>query len=136
MHSELIEVIKNENKALEHLLSLLKKQCEYVMKKDVFSLEEIVEEIKICNKSIAQKEVERRKIIGSNSMNVLVNESDNKELKDEFSNIKKIIREVQYQKETNDMLLKQEIGFNTQILNIINPRRETKTYTSMGNLTR
>ncbi len=136
MHIELIEVIKNENKALEHLLSLLNKQCEYIMKKDVFSLEEIVEEIKICNKTIAQKEVERRKIIGNNSINVLVNESDNKELKDEFKNIKNMIRQVQYQKETNDMLLKQEISFNTQILNIINPRRETKTYTSMGNLIR
>lgn len=136
MDIELIQIMKEEYTALKHLLSLLEKQYEYIMKKDAFSLEEIVEDIKESNKMIAQKEVERRKLVGANSMNSLIFESKNKELEDEFRNIKKIIRKVQYQKETNDMLIKQEISFNTQILNIINPRREIKTYTSMGNLSR
>ncbi len=136
MDIELIQIMKEEYTALKHLLSLLEKQYEYIMKKDAFSLEEIVEDIKDSNKMIAQKEVERRKLVGANSMNSLIFESKNKELEDEFRNIKKIIRKVQYQKETNDMLIKQEISFNTQILNIINPRREIKTYTSMGNLSR
>lgn len=136
MDIELIQIMKEEYTALKHLLSLLEKQYEYIMKKDAFSLEEIVEDIKESNKMIAQKEVERRKLVGVNSMNSLIFESKNKELEDEFRNIKKIIRKVQYQKETNDMLIKQEISFNTQILNIINPRREIKTYTSMGNLSR
>lgn len=136
MDIELIQIMKEEYTALKHLLSLLEKQYEYIMKKDAFSLEEIVEDIKESNKMIAQKEVKRRKLVGANSMNSLIFESKNKELEDEFRNIKKIIRKVQYQKETNDMLIKQEISFNTQILNIINPRREIKTYTSMGNLSR
>ena len=136
MDIELIQIMKEEYTALKHLLSLLEKQYEYIMKKDSFSLEEIVEDIKESNKMIAQKEVKRRKLVGANSMNSLIFESKNKELEDEFRNIKKIIRKVQYQKETNDMLIKQEISFNTQILNIINPRREIKTYTSMGNLSR
>lgn len=136
MNTELIQIIRNENEALKHLLSLLQKQYEYIMKKDVFSLEEIVEDIKESNKVIAQSEVTRRKLVGTRSINLLVFESGDKILEEEFRNIKKIIREVQYQKETNEMLLKQEIGYNTQILNIINPRREIKTYTSMGNLSR
>ncbi|SFU52087.1 FlgN protein [Clostridium sp. DSM 8431] len=136
MNTELIEIIRNENKALKHLLSLLQKQYEYIMKKDVFSLEEIVEDIKEGNKLVAQNEVERRKLVGKENMNLLVFESKDKELEEAFRDIKKVIREIQYQKETNDMLLKQEISFNTQILSIISPRREVKTYTSLGNLSR
>ncbi|MCR4943234.1 MAG: flagellar protein FlgN [Clostridium sp.] len=136
MNTELIEIIRNENKALKHLLSLLQKQYEYIMKKDVFSLEEIVEDIKEGNKLVAQNEVERRKLVGKENMNLLVFESKDKELEEAFRDIKKGIREIQYQKETNDMLLKQEISFNTQILSIISPRREVKTYTSLGNLSR
>lgn len=136
MDIQLVGIIKDEHKALEHLLSLLEKQYEYIMKKDAFSLEDIVEEIKQSNKLVAQKEVERRKVVGSNSMTALVFQSKNRELEDAFRNIKKLIRKIQYQKDTNDMLIKQEISFNAQILNIINPRRETNTYTSMGSLSR
>lgn len=136
MNNELIRIIRNENEALKHLLSLLQKQYEYIMKKDLFSLEEIVEDIKMGNKMVAESEVERRKFTGNKNMNLLIFESKDKELEEAFRDIKKVIREVQYQKETNDMLLKQEISFSTQILTIINPRREVKTYTSLGNLSR
>jgi len=136
MNRKLLQIIKDECTALEHLLSLLKKQYEYIMKKDAFSLEEIVDEIKISNKMIAEKEVERRKIVGSNSMKSLIFEAKDKELEDEYKRIKEIIREVQFQKDTNDMIIKQELGFYAQILSIINPRRENKTYTSMGNLSK
>jgi len=34
------------------------------------------------------------------------------------------------------MLLKQQIVFNNKMLEIINPRREMKTYNSYGNLSR
>ena len=40
------------------------------------------------------------------------------------------------QKDTNELLIRQQMGFNAQILNIINPRREIKTYNSYGNLSK
>lgn len=69
-------------------------------------------------------------------MREIINESKNEDLVDEYRKIKKIITLVKQQKETNELLIKQQIGFNTQILNLINPRRDVKTYTSMGNLSR
>ena len=49
---------------------------------------------------------------------------------------KRIILAVKQQKETNELLIRQQMSFNNQVLNIINPRREMKTYNSYGNLSR
>lgn len=136
MDKKLVDIIINETNALENLLALLQEQYLYIMKKDVFSIEEVIEKIKLSNQQIAQEEVNRRKLVGNKPMREIINESKNEDLVDEYRKIKKIITLVKQQKETNELLIKQQIGFNTQILNLINPRRDVKTYTSMGNLSR
>lgn len=136
MDKKLVDIIINETNALENLLALLKEQYVYIMKKDVFSIEEVIEKIKLSNQQIAQEEVNRRKLVGNKPMREIINESKNEDLVDEYRKVKKIITLVKQQKETNELLIKQQIGFNTQILNLINPRRDVKTYTSMGNLSR
>lgn len=136
MDKKLVDIIINETNALENLLALLQEQYLYIMKKDVFSIEEVIEKIKLSNQQIAQEEVNRRKLVGNKPMREIINESKNEDLVDEYRKVKKIITLVKQQKETNELLIKQQIGFNTQILNLINPRRDVKTYTSMGNLSR
>ena len=136
MDKKLVDIIINETNALENLLALLKEQYVYILKKDVFSIEEVIEKIKLSNQQIAQEEVNRRKLVGNKPMREIINESKNEDLVDEYRKVKKIITLVKQQKETNELLIKQQIGFNTQILNLINPRRDVKTYTSMGNLSR
>ncbi|WP_294352337.1 flagellar export chaperone FlgN [uncultured Clostridium sp.] len=136
MDKKLVDIIINETNALENLLALLQEQYVYIMKKDVFSIEEVIEKIKLSNQQIAQEEVNRRKLVGNKPMREIINESKNEDLVDEYRKVKKIITLVKQQKETNELLIKQQIGFNTQILNLINPRRDVKTYTSMGNLSR
>ena len=136
MDKKLVDIIINETNALENLLALLKEQYVYIMKKDVFSIEEVIEKIKLSNQQIAQEEVNRRKLVGNKPMREIINESKNEDLVDEYRKVKKIITLVKQQQETNELLIKQQIGFNTQILNLINPRRDVKTYTSMGNLSR
>lgn len=136
MDKKLVDIIINETNALEDLLALLQEQYLYIMKKDVFSIEEVIEKIKLSNQQIAQEEVNRRKLVGNKPMREIINESKNEDLVDEYRKVKKIITLVKQQKETNELLIKQQIGFNTQILNLINPRRDVKTYTSMGNLSR
>ena len=59
-----------------------------------------------------------------------------KELDNSYREINRIILAVKQQKETNELLIRQQMSFNNQILNIINPRREMKTYNSYGNLSR
>ena len=136
MINELTIVIKNEGEALKKLLSLLEKQYKHVMKKEVFELEALVDEIKLVNKEVAQVEVERRKLVGQRSMREIVNTSNDEELDNSYREINRIILAVKQQKETNELLIRQQMSFNNQILNIINPRREMKTYNSYGNLSR
>ena len=136
MSNELTIVIKNEGEALKKLLSLLEKQYKHVMKKEVFELEALVDEIKLVNKEVAQAEVERRKLVGQRSMREIVNTSNDEELDNSYREINRIILAVKQRKETNELLIRQQMSFNNQVLNIINPRREMKTYNSYGNLSR
>ena len=106
------------------------------MEKNLFGLEGLVDKIEECSKKIAKEEVERRKILGESNILEVVNNSDNKELKDMHKKIRNTLTDVLSKKETNEMLLKQQILFNTKMLHLMNPNRAIKTYNSYGNLSR
>ncbi|MBW6408591.1 flagellar protein FlgN [Clostridium weizhouense] len=134
MINELTRIIECEDLALKELMNLLKLQYKMIMDKDVFGLEGLVDKMNECNKQIAAEEVNRRKLIGKESMRKLVSEAKNQNLNIVYNKIQNTLKELTLQKETNDMLLKQQIIFNNQMLNIMNPNREIKTYNSYGNL--
>lgn len=136
MTEELIKLIKAQSEELKELLMLLEAQYKMIMEKDVFGLEGIVDKLNECSKKIAQYEMNRRKILVNESISELINKSDNKELKDNYISIQEILNKVMLQKDTNDLLLKQQIMFNNKMLNIMNPNREIKTYNSYGNLSK
>lgn len=136
MAKELTAILTLEKESLENLMSLLKDQHRYIMDKNVFQLEAIVEKIEACNKEIAQFEMQRRKMIGNKSMSDYVNDSSYRELQEEYSSIKKIVQLVKFQKDTNELLIKQQMSFNARIINLINPNRELNTYNSYGTLRR
>jgi len=136
MINELIKLMQSQEEDLKKLLELLKTQYNMIMSKDVFGLEGLVDKINECGKRIAEEEVKRRKLIGTESMSNIVNKSNNKELRDLYSKIQTTLNNVISKKETNDILLKQQIIFNNKILAFINPSREIKTYNSYGNLAR
>lgn len=136
MINNLTGTLSLEKESLQNLLSLLEEQYMLIMKKQLFELEDIVGKIKLCNKDIAEHEVSRRKIVGQKSMKDIVENSNNPHLNSEYKDIKKLIEVVRMQKDTNELLIRQQMGFNAQILNIINPRREIKTYNSYGNLSK
>ena len=136
MINELIKLIQSQEEELKKLLELLETQYKMIMSKDVFGLEGLVDKINECGKKIAKQEIERRNILGDNGIVEVVNNSNNDELRENYNKIKRTLNSVISQKETNDMLLKQQIIFNNKMLEIINPRREIKTYNSYGNLSR
>lgn len=136
MIDKLIEVLKKEENALKNLLVLLDEQFKLIMSKDVFGMEGMVERLQSCNKEIAEYEVERRKLIGGRSMREVVKASDNEELDKGYRQIQKTLEAITLQKDTNETLIKQQLGYTNQMLNIINPRREVKTYNSYGNMRR
>jgi flagellar biosynthesis/type III secretory pathway chaperone len=133
MNKDLLNgIILREQEALRKLLLLLEKQHELILKNDIFGLEAIVESIQECNKEIAQIEVERRAIVKSNSMRELVESFNDDAIDNNFRSIKMLLNELEIQKTTNEMLIKQGLGFSTRMLNIINPNKNTKTYNSYG----
>lgn len=136
MTEELIILIKSQSEELEELLKLLETQYKMIMEKDVFGLEGLVDKLNECSKRIAQSEMNRRKLLGNESISELVKNSNNIQLKDNYSNIQDVLNKVMLQKDTNDLLLKQQIMFNNKMINIINPNREIKTYNSYGNLSK
>lgn len=136
MIEQLIELMIAQNEELKKLLELLETQYNMIMNKDVFGLEGLVDKMNDTSKAIAQEEVKRRNLIKENSIKQIVNESNNEELKQVFNSIQDTLKRINLQKETNEMLLKQEVVFNNRMLALINPNREIKTYNSYGNLKR
>jgi flagellar biosynthesis/type III secretory pathway chaperone len=137
MDSEKLKsIMLKEKDALEKLLSLLEEQHKLLLGNNVFELEGMVSKIQEANKVIAELEVERRKETAGKEMSEFVKESKNLELENIYRNIKRLLSELQLQKDTNEALIKQGLGFSTRILNILTPDRNTKTYNSYGKLRR
>ena len=136
MINNLIEVLKEEEKELNELLILLDKQYKLIINKDIFGMEAIVEEIKLKNKTVAESEVNRRKVLGKESIKDIIITSKNEELEDVYRKIQKLLNTIILQKDTNDLLIKQQLSFTNKLLNLINPRRDIPTYNSYGNIRR
>lgn len=134
MIDKLTEVLGKEEKALKSLLVLLDEQFKLIMSKDVFGMEGMVERLQNSNKEVAEYEVERRKLISGRSMREVVKSSNDENLDNGYRQIQKTLEAITLQKDTNETLIKQQLGYTTKILNIINPRREVKTYNSYGNM--
>lgn len=136
MIKELTEVLVKEEDALKKLLTLLDEQFKLIMSKNVFGMEEIVERLQSCNKEIAEFEVARRKLIGSKSMRQLIKGFGDEKLDRTYRDIQKLLEAITLQKDTNEILIKQQLAYTNRMLNIINPKREVKTYNSYGNIRR
>ncbi|WP_313885244.1 flagellar protein FlgN [Clostridium sp. DJ247] len=129
---QLNEIVMNEYNALKALLDALDEQFEYLTKREVFSLGKVVEKIEQCSREVARWEVERRKITGGEAMTSIVDKMKNENLENNYRSVKKLLEEIQLQKDTNEMIIKQGLGFSTQMLNFINPDRGPKTYNGYG----
>lgn len=134
MLNELIGLIKEQDNRLKELMELLQMQYEFIVNKNLFGLEDLVDQINDCSKRVAEVELRRRNLMGNSSLTQFVSEQNNEELKEAYENIKKTLDEVKAKKETNDILIKQRLSFNSRMLAILNPSREIKTYNSYGSL--
>lgn len=136
MVEELKKILIEEERELKGLLDLLDKQYELTIKKEIYALESIVEDIISKNKDVAETEVKRRKLLGNNSMSDVVINSQDKELDEIYRRIQKFLNEIKLQKDTNEILIKQQLSFTNKILSLINPKRNVTTYNSYGNIKR
>ncbi|MBS5937348.1 MAG: flagellar protein FlgN [Clostridium sp.] len=136
MMSSLKEILIVEGKRLEELLVLLDKQYKLILNKDVFNMEAITEEIQLKNKEVAEAEVQRRKFLGNTSIREYVNNSKDSELDEVYRAMQRLLNELILQKDTNELLIKQQLAFTNKLLNIMNPKKDAATYNSYGNIKR
>jgi len=136
MIAELTKVLLKEKEELKGLLELLEKQHKLIISKNIFALEGVVEEIKVKNKEVAESEIARRRLIGNNSMKEFINKFNNEELDSVYRKIGKLLNEVVLQKDTNELLIKQQLIFTNRMLNLINPSKDVTTYNSYGKMKR
>ncbi|WP_291665407.1 flagellar protein FlgN [Clostridium sp.] len=134
--SSLKEILIVEGKRLEELLVLLDKQYKLILNKDVFNMEAITEEIQLKNKEVAEAEVQRRKFLGNTSIREYVNNSKDSELDEVYRAMQRLLNELILQKDTNELLIKQQLAFTNKLLNIMNPKKDAATYNSYGNIKR
>lgn len=132
MTAELNNIILQEHKALKILLEVLDEQFEYLTKRDVFSLDKVSQKLHQCSVEVARLEMNRRKLTGGEAMSKIIEQAKDKELENNYLNIVKLLEEIQLQKDTNDMLIRQGLGFTTQMLSFLNPDKGPKTYNSYG----
>lgn len=130
--SKLNLVIVEEHKSLQGLLASLEEQFQYLTKREVFALDSVKNKIEQCSRQVAHFEVERRKITNGKDMSKVVEELKNDELDSNYTNIKKLLNLIQIQKYANETLIKQGLGFTTQMLRFLNPDKGPKTYNSYG----
>ena len=136
MIEKLTDILVKEENALKKLLDLLDEQFKLIMSTNIFGMEGMVERLQICNREIAKFEVERRKLISGKSMKEVVRNLNNNDLDNVYRGIQRLLEAIILQKDTNEALIKQQLGYTNKMLNIINPRREVKTYNSYGNIRR
>lgn len=134
--SSLKEILIIEGKRLEELLVLLDKQYKLILNKDVFNMEAITEEIQLKNKEVAEAEVKRRKFLGNTSISEYVNNSKDNELDEVYRAMQRLLNELILQKDTNELLIKQQLAFTNKLLNIMNPKKDAATYNAYGNIKR
>ena len=66
----------------------------------------------------------RKELAGKSLKEVIKTDYD---LSNEYDEINKVIEEIRLQKETNELLIKQQLVLTNKMLAIINPSREQKT---------
>ncbi|URZ06265.1 flagellar export chaperone FlgN [Clostridium felsineum] len=133
MKEELKKVMSDEFNSLERLLDLLLTQQQFLIKKDVFGLDKMVVEIQKVNKEVASSEMSRLKLVGDKTMKDLLREISDESLNKIYLNMRGLLEKIKFQKDSNELLIKQGLVFTTKVLNAINPNGNTaKTYNCYG----
>lgn len=133
MSPELKVIIYEQRKMFKELLNLLDEQYDLILGKDPTLLDKIARKLENVSRDIAKLEIQRRNIVGSDfSMGTLIEENDDKNIKEAYEEIKQTIKMIEVQKESNHVILKQKLFFTKKMLNVIKPSQGTGTYNYCG----
>lgn len=125
---DLEQIMNSEYEVLKDLYQLLIDQNGYLIKREVFSLDSIVKSIEEKSREVAKWEIERRKITKGESMKEFIGKLESENLEKTYNNIVELLNKIQFQKDTNEMLIKQWLIFTNQMLLAIKPNKVAGTY--------
>ncbi|MHC6179280.1 flagellar protein FlgN [Clostridium sp. JNZ X4-2] len=134
MSLQLMNIMNSEYSVLKELLQALNEQNQYLLKREVFKLDNIVKVLEKKSKAVAFWEVERRKITKNRAMREVIAETEDENMKNTYDHIVELLEKVQFQKDTNQALIKQWLGFTNQMLRAISPAGtgSARTYNAFG----
>lgn len=137
MKGKLLQIMICEKAALDSMLKKLDEQYKCMVEDDIFGMEDVVKKLQDTSKQLAVYEMERRKLLGECSMRNVINQMKDQNLERLYREIKMLLEQINLQKETNEVMLKQGLSYTNRMLNIINPRRNNAaTYNSYGKIKR
>ena len=138
MKEKLHEILVEEKIALSELLEKLTEQHKFVASNNVIGMEQCVKDIEEVNRMVAKAELDRRKLLGECSMSEIISNLRDEELDNIFRDIKKILQELQTQRETNQILIRQGLSLTNSLLTAIKPQEQKRsnTYNSYGKVKR
>ncbi|WP_024615660.1 flagellar protein FlgN [Clostridium sp. Ade.TY] len=134
MDSGLKIIIFEEKKILQELMELLDKQYNLILSNEVLELDKLNEDIELIGKKLATIEIKRRDIVKDNNFKELIENSNDKHIEDVYEEIKSLLRNIELQKDTNHILIKQRLFFTNKMINVIKPSKNIGTYNSYGNV--
>lgn len=133
MTPELKVIIFEEKNTLKKLLELLDEQYELIINKDILGMEKKSKELDSIVKEIASIEIKRRSIMGNeNSMKSIMESCEDENIQQVYEEIKHTLNMIEIQKESNSMLIKQNLFFTKKMMNFIKPQGGIGTYNSNG----
>lgn len=134
MNSDLKLIIFEEKNVLQELVTLLDKQYNSILSDEVTPLDKLNDDIEVVAKKIATIEIKRRDIVRDNDLRKIIENSDDKHLKDVYEEVRSLVISLQLQKDTNYSLIKQKLFFTNKIINVIRPSKSIGTYNAYGNV--
>lgn len=133
MNSQLKVIIFEEKHIIKNLLTLLDKQYNFIIDKDVIKMDNIAKELDEVAKDLARIEIKRRQIMGSEaSMKEVVEASNDEKIKQAYEEIQTTLKMLEIQKEANEILIKQRLFFTKKMINCIKPNKGIGTYNAYG----
>ncbi len=131
------DIIIKQKDLFEELLKLLDDQYEFLIGNDPMKVDKVARDLDDVSKEIAKIEIQRRKVMGTETkVSEVVDRLNDEETNESYEKIQTLLTSIQKQKEANDELLKNKMFFAKKMLNMLNPQGQQKTYNAYGQMKR
>ena len=136
MNPILRKIIKDELKLLKKLLNSLENQYNLLtsVEKDIVEISKVSEEIDDYIKAIATLEIEKKNVLQGKSLSILINNSSDEEIKENYKETLLLLDAITEQKNTNHLFIKQQLFFTKSLIRAITPKRNAEIYDSFGKI--